>query len=102
MRVFDVEELPTHGGSLRVFACHAEDTTHQLRPNVARVIEAETAAGLASPEGYARFAQQVKETKFALVEFLLVCRRDKARKLPATVHPARALHCSTTAGSAKT
>lgn len=79
MRVFDVEELPTHGGSLRVFACHAEATTHQLRPNVARVIEAETAAGLASPEGYARFAQRVKDTKFALVEFLLTAAQQGKR-----------------------
>lgn len=71
MKLFDVEELSTHGGSLRVYACRAEDTTHNLSHNVARVIEAETGAGLASPEGYESFARQVKETKLAFVEFLL-------------------------------
>jgi SAM-dependent methyltransferase len=76
MKVFDVEELSTHGGSLRVYACRAEDTTHEIQPSVARLIDAEKKAGLASPEGYERFAQQVKETKFAFVEFLLSAARQ--------------------------
>ncbi len=71
MKLFDVEELSTHGGSLRVYASRAEDTTHQVQPSVARLIEVEKKTGLASPEGYDRFAEQVKETKFAFVEFLL-------------------------------
>lgn len=79
MRLFDVEELPTHGGSLRIFACRAEDTTHKLSPNVARVIDAETRAGLASPAGYESFAQRVKETKLGFVEFLLAAARQGKR-----------------------
>jgi 2-polyprenyl-3-methyl-5-hydroxy-6-metoxy-1,4-benzoquinol methylase len=71
MKVFDVEELSTHGGSLRVYAAHVENTTHEVAPAVARLIETEIKAGLAAPEGYEGFARQVKETKFALVEFLL-------------------------------
>ncbi|MGB8321756.1 MAG: class I SAM-dependent methyltransferase [Candidatus Acidiferrum sp.] len=71
MRVFDVDELSTHGGSLRVYATRAEKTTHQLQPNVAKVLNDEKNAGLDSLEGYERFAAQVKETKFALVEFLV-------------------------------
>jgi len=71
LRVFDVEELSTHGGSLRVYACRAENTSHKTQPSVARLIETERAAGLASLGGYKRFAEQVKETKFAFVEFLL-------------------------------
>ena len=76
MKVFDVEELPTHGGSLRVYASRAENETHRVQPGVARVIEAEKRAGLASPEGYQRFAEQVRETKFAFVEFLLSAGRE--------------------------
>lgn len=79
MKLFDVEELATHGGSLRVYARRAEDTTHHLSPNVARVIEAETKAGLASPEGYGSFARRVKETKLAFVEFLLTASRQGKR-----------------------
>jgi hypothetical protein len=71
VKVFDVEELSTHGGSLRVYASRAENTTRQVQPSVARLIEAEKKAGLSSPEGYERFSEQVKETKFAFVEFLL-------------------------------
>lgn len=76
MKVFDVEELSTHGGSLRVYACRAEDRTHQVEPAVRELIGEEERAGLASPEGYQSFAQQVKETKIALVEFLLTAARQ--------------------------
>jgi SAM-dependent methyltransferase len=76
MRVFDVEELSTHGGSLRVYASRVESVSHQVQPAVALLIETEKKAGLASLEGYERFAQQVKDTKFALVEFLLSAARQ--------------------------
>jgi len=76
LKVFDVEELPTHGGSLRVYASRIENTTREIQPRVARLIEEEKEAGLSSPEGYERFAEQVKETKFAFVEFLLSAARD--------------------------
>jgi len=76
MKVFDVEELSTHGGSLRVYGRRIESTTHTVQPSVARLIETERQAGLACPGGYERFAQQVKETKFAFVEFLLSAARE--------------------------
>lgn len=76
LRVFDVEELATHGGSLRVYACRAEDRTHALEPSVGRVIADEEKAGLLSPAGYERFAQRVRQTKFALLEFLLAAARE--------------------------
>lgn len=71
LRVFDVEELKSHGGSLRVFACRAASETHPNEPNVRKVLADEARAGLDQVEGYSHFAQQVKETKFALLEFLL-------------------------------
>jgi SAM-dependent methyltransferase len=76
LTVFDVEELPSHGGSLRVFACRADAQSHPIEPAVARVLDNEQRAGLASLEGYRGFAQQVKRTKLALLEFLLRAARE--------------------------
>ena len=55
LKVFDVEELPTHGGSLRVFACRTEDTARRIEPNVAKLLEKEKRARLDSVEGYESF-----------------------------------------------
>ena len=76
LKVFDVEELASHGGSLRVYACRTEDQTHAIKPNVQKVIGDEVEGGLASMEGYDSFARQVKQTKIALVEFLLTAARE--------------------------
>jgi hypothetical protein len=76
LKPFDVEELSTHGGSLRVYACRAEDETRRVDSSVAELIRRETSAGLASVTGYERFASQVRETKWALVEFLLEAARQ--------------------------
>ncbi len=76
LKVFDVEELPSHGGSLRVYACHAEDQTHVIEPRVGELIEEEERAGLGSAEGYSNFREQVKATKIALVDFLLTAARE--------------------------
>jgi SAM-dependent methyltransferase len=70
LRIFDVDELSTHGGSLRIYACRLE-ARHQIQPVVSRLIVAEESAGLSSPVGYENFALQVRETKWSLVEFLL-------------------------------
>jgi SAM-dependent methyltransferase len=76
LRVFDVEELTTHGGSLRVYACRQEDQTHVGEPSVQKVIGDEEGAGLASVEGYDSFARQAKQTKIALLDFLLAAARE--------------------------
>src|SRR6202167_3405413 len=62
LKVFGVEELKSHGGSLRVYACRAESTVHKLQPSVAKVLADEEKAGLSSPAGYESFARQVRET----------------------------------------
>jgi hypothetical protein len=72
---FDVEELPTHGGSLRVFACRAECRVHEVQPAVRALIMTEEQAGLGCAEGYQRFASQVKQTKLALLDFLVTAAR---------------------------
>ncbi len=71
LKVFDVEELATHGGSLRVYACRPESQKHVITPSVRELLDQEQRAGLASAEGYDSFARQVKQTKLAFVEFLL-------------------------------
>ena len=76
LKVFDVEELASHGGSLRVFAARAESKSHPLLPKVQEVIAQEKEAGLDSIAGYDQFAAQVKQTKWTLVEFLLAAARD--------------------------
>ena len=76
LKVFDVEELASHGGSLRVYACRTESQTHKIEPRVGDLIAKEKKAGLASIEGYEKFALQVKQTKWALVDFLLTAARQ--------------------------
>src|SRR5260370_13744920 len=76
LKMFDVEELPTHGGWFGVYACRAEDQTRHTEPSVRELIAQEESAGLATVEGYEGFASQVKETKWALVNFLLVAARQ--------------------------
>jgi SAM-dependent methyltransferase len=76
LTLFDVEELPTHGGSLRIFARHAEDVTKPVGPRVIELRTREESAGYARLETYSRFAEQVKETKRKLLEFLIQAKRN--------------------------
>jgi hypothetical protein len=75
LRLFDVECLPTHGGSLRIYACHAEDSTRPDEARVAALVEEERVAGLDRVATYERFAEQVRETKRELLEFLIAAKR---------------------------
>lgn len=74
--LFDVQELPTHGGSLRIFARHAEDSTKPVGPRVGELRNREIAAGYNRLETYFQFAEQVKETKRKLLEFLISAKRE--------------------------
>jgi SAM-dependent methyltransferase len=78
LRIYHVDEIPTHGGSLRIRACH-DTSRHESTGAVERLIDAEVQAGLADVAGYATFAEQVEETKRALLDFLIAARRDKRR-----------------------
>jgi C-methyltransferase-like protein/putative zinc binding protein/methyltransferase family protein len=78
LAVYDVEELPTHGGSLRVYAQH-EGGPHAATPAVTALLEREDDAGLHSVERYARFAEEVKESKRALLDLLIRLRREGKR-----------------------
>lgn len=69
LRVFDVEDLPTHGGSLRVYACRA-NASHAETPHVATLRQRERAAHLDSLAGYTGFAAQVETVKQSFRAFL--------------------------------
>jgi hypothetical protein len=74
--LFDVEELPTHGGSLRIYGRHAEDSSKPVTARANALREREIHAGYLRLETYARFAEQVRETKRKLLEFLIHAKRD--------------------------
>ena len=74
LSVFDVDELPTHGGSLRVYACH-HGRGRRASPKVAALLEAEEKAGLRALDTYARFSDRVRGVKYNLLEFLIACKR---------------------------
>ncbi len=75
LTLFDVEEIPTHGGSLRIYARHAADDTRPVGPGVARLRAAEQAAGLTRVDGYLSFGERVKEAKRGLLAFLIAAKR---------------------------
>ena len=76
LTVFDVHELPTHGGSLRVFARRSNDGRWPVEPAVGVLLTREEAAGIRDLSRYESFAEHVKETKRRLLEFLIDARRD--------------------------
>ena len=69
LRIFDVEELPTHGGSLRVFVCHTARADVEDSATLRRVRVAEAAAGLTEIDTYSRFANRVEECRRSLQTF---------------------------------
>lgn len=70
LRVWDVERLPTHGGSLRVYGCHADDP-RCTEPGVAGVLAEEESRGLKSPAPYMSFQARAEKAKDDLLEFLI-------------------------------
>ena len=78
LRLYDVEEIPTHGGSLRIYGCHA-DAGLADSPATAELERREREAGLDRLETYLSFEQRVREHKWAIVEFLVDERRAGSR-----------------------
>lgn len=79
LNVFDVEELPTHGGSLRVFAQRMQTGQRPASPEVARLLAVEHAAGMAQPGFYSGFQAKAEKVKNDLVAFLIDARRNHSR-----------------------
>jgi hypothetical protein len=75
LMLIDVEELPTHGGSLRVYLAHA-DSSHEVAPSVSALLERENKLGFRDMETYARFAEQVRQTKRKILSFLIAAKNE--------------------------
>jgi len=75
LTIYDVDELETHGGSLRVYACHAEDPLRPITPRVDQLRAYEVAAGLEDLDYYADFAERVRDTKHKLLDLLIAVKR---------------------------
>lgn len=75
LRIFDVEELWTHGGSLRIYACLTHGSS-QTRPSVSALLDRELAAGLGEMRVYDEFAERVMATKRELLQFLIDAKND--------------------------
>ncbi len=76
LTIFDVEELSTHGGSLRIYARHAANGSLPVGRRVTELREREIAAGYKKLETYSRFSEKAKATKRNILEFLIKARRE--------------------------
>jgi len=76
LTIFDVEELSTHGGSLRIYARHSDAADKPVTSRVGDVKAVEEAAGLSRVETYLSFPRKVEETKHKLLEFLVKAKRN--------------------------
>ncbi|HEX5707258.1 MAG TPA: class I SAM-dependent methyltransferase [Pyrinomonadaceae bacterium] len=79
LTLFDVEELATHGGSLRIYARHEEDTGREVGRRVEELKAREQEAGMTRLETYLAFDERVRETKRALLSFLVEAKRAGKR-----------------------
>jgi SAM-dependent methyltransferase len=76
LTLFDVEEIPTHGGSLRIYARHTEDVSRPVGARVLELREREKKAGFTCLNHYFSFTEKVKETKRRLLDFLIQTKRQ--------------------------
>ena len=77
LRLFDVEEIPTHGGSLRIYVSHVDDPSTPVTAAVDEVRTREVDGGLTDLATFRAFAERVTETKWRLLEFLIAARRQR-------------------------
>ncbi|BBB66511.1 SAM-dependent methyltransferase [Undibacterium sp. YM2] len=79
LHVFDVQEWPTHGGSLRVLAQRMDIRYREEKASVAQILQAEQAAGILNTGFYEAAQAKAESAKFALLEFLLNAKRNGTR-----------------------
>jgi C-methyltransferase C-terminal domain len=79
LQLFDVDELKSHGGSLRLYAQRADTGPQAVSARVDELAERECSLGFDALEGHLAFSRQVHETKWRLLEFLIACRREGKR-----------------------
>jgi SAM-dependent methyltransferase len=76
LTIYDVEELSTHGGSLRIYACHVDDKSKPVTAFVNKLRELEISEGFADLQKYFSFAEKVKETKRNFLYFLIKLKQN--------------------------
>jgi hypothetical protein len=74
LKVFDIQELPTHGGSLRVFAGHQRDNSKKISSSIEKMLTREATAGMNHLMYYSEFQQRVEEIKYEVLKFLIQAR----------------------------
>jgi SAM-dependent methyltransferase len=70
LKIFDVDELPTHGGSLRIYACHLEDQSKVTGENIANLLKREEVSGYQDLKFYLTFNEKIKATKRSMLSFM--------------------------------
>lgn len=76
LTIFDVEELPTHGGSLRLFVKHKGDNSKAIKESVKMILDKEHRAGLLDILGYTGFQERIEKIKETLLSFLNECKNN--------------------------
>jgi len=76
LELFDVEEIPTHGGSLRIYAKHAEDDSKDISPNVEKLLQKEISKGITNIEQYKNFPEKALNIKLELLDFLIQTKKQ--------------------------
>ena len=88
LTVFDVEALPTHGGSLRIYARHEQDRIKPVSDHVVDLSRREREAGLLELDEYSSFGQRVRKTKRDIMRFFLDC-KDTRKSIAGYGAPAK-------------
>ena len=76
MTIFDVDELSTHGGSLRIYARHKDDASKTIGVSVLELKNREETARFNKLEYYLSFTEKVKKTKLNILDFLITAKRE--------------------------
>ena len=79
LKIFDVEKLPTHGGSLRIYATHIENNDLEISKNVGNILNEEKEFGLFDMNIYAIFQEKANKVKYDLLEFLLQAKKENKK-----------------------
>ena len=79
LEIFDVDEIPTHGGSLRIYAKHKIDSTKKLSNNVSEILKKEKEAGLLNVDTYIVFNEKVKKTKRDILTLLINLKNENKK-----------------------
>lgn len=87
LMIFDVDEIPTHGGSLRIYACHIE-SKREISEKVQELKEREERIGITDMDFYHSFSEKVKSTKREILNFLIDI-KESGKKIAAYGAPAK-------------